>query len=112
MRGCLFLLVCAAHSLRMPLPSRVRAVASAKPVPCFTALACSFPAISASAAETSSSGLPPDALVIAIAVGLLVATGLLQLSLGDVAGDEAQLPSSVNLINKSRQKRSSFLKKK
>ena len=67
---------------------------------------------SANAVDPATSGLPPDAVPIGIALTLLVLTGLLQDSLGDVAGDEAQLPSSISLINKSRQKRSSFLKKK
>ena len=66
----------------------------------------------ANAVDPASSGLPPDIVPISIALLLLVATGLLQLSLGDIAGDEAQLPSSINLINKSRQKKSSFLKRK
>ena len=56
--------------------------------------------------------LPDDSLVVGFALFLLVCTGLLNLSLGDIAADEAQLPSSVNLINRSRAKRSSFIKGK
>ena len=54
--------------------------------------------------------VPDDSLVVGFALFLLVCTGLLNLSLGDIAADEAQLPSSVNLINKSRARRSSFIK--
>ena len=49
---------------------------------------------------------------VGFALFLLLCTGLLNLSLCDIAADEAQLPSSVNLINKSRAKRSSFIKGK
>ncbi|KAL1504172.1 hypothetical protein AB1Y20_010581 [Prymnesium parvum] len=66
----------------------------------------------AAANAADGSSLPPDSLLIGVALTLLAATGLLQLSLGDVIADESELPSSTNLINKSRQKRSSFLKKK
>ena len=66
------------------------------------------PGAAVAAAETD--GLPPDSLVVGFAVLLLVLTGLLNLSLGDIIADEAQLPSSTNLINKSRQRRSSFIK--
>ena len=41
---------------------------------------------------------------------LLVATAALQFSLGDVAADEANLPSSSARINDLRQKRSNFLR--
>ena len=57
-------------------------------------------------------GVPPDSFVVGFAVLLVVAVGALNLSLGDIAADEAQLPSSVNLINQSRQRRSSFIKGK
>ena len=56
--------------------------------------------------------LPDDRLVAGFAILLLVLTGLLNLSLGDVIADEAQLPSSTALINKSKAKRSSFIKGK
>ena len=64
------------------------------------------------AIESGENGLPDDSLVVGFAVLLLVATGLLNLSLGDIAADEAQLPSSVNLINKNRARRSNFIKGK
>jgi hypothetical protein len=51
-----------------------------------------------------------DRVVVGFALLLLVATGLLNLSLGDVAADEANLPSSSARINDLRQKRSDFLK--
>ena len=55
-------------------------------------------------------GVPDDSVVVGFALFLLVCIGLLNLSLGDIAADEAQLPSSVNLINKNRQRRSTFIK--
>jgi hypothetical protein len=64
----------------------------------------------AAVAAADTDGLPPDSLVVGFALLLLVLTGLLNLSLGDIIADEAQLPSSTNLINKSRQRRSSFIK--
>merc|ERR1712046_321524 len=66
----------------------------------------------AAAADHVADGLPPDSLVVGFALFLLVAAGALQLSLGDIVADEAQLPSSVNLINKNRQRRSNFIKGK
>lgn len=74
-----------------------------------TALVWEAPA--AFAEETSAVTAPPDdTFVVAFALFLFVATLALNASLGDVVGDEAQLPSSVNLINKSRARRSSFIK--
>ena len=67
--------------------------------------------LSASAVETASgTELPNDGFVVAFALFLVVAAGALQLSLGDIVRDEAMLPSSVNLINKNRQRRNSFIK--
>ena len=67
----------------------------------------------ASAVETASgTELPDDSFVVGFALFLLVGTGLQQLSLGDIVADEAQLPSSVNLINKNKARRSSFIKGK
>jgi len=51
-----------------------------------------------------------DRFVVGFALFVLIATGLLNLSLGDVAGDEAMLPSSTSNINDLRKRRSSFLK--
>lgn len=64
------------------------------------------------AAQAAEVGGPPidDRIVVAFALLILGATGALTLSLGDVVGDEAQLPSSVNLINKNRKRRSTFIK--
>lgn len=53
---------------------------------------------------------PDDTLLVVAAVALLALTGLLNLSLGDIAEDEAMLPSSVNLINQNRARRSEFIK--
>lgn len=69
-----------------------------------------FSSSAALAVDPGAAGLPDDRLVVGFALLLVVAVGLLQLSLGDVVGDEANLPSSVNLINQSRKKRSSFIK--
>jgi hypothetical protein len=63
-------------------------------------------------AAAAANALPDDRIVVGIALALFVLTLLLNASLGDVVGDEAQLPSSVNLINKSRQRRSDFIKGK
>ena len=53
-----------------------------------------------------------DGFLIGFAIFLTVATGLLQLSLGDIQAEEANLPSSVSLINQNRQKSNSFIKSK
>lgn len=53
-----------------------------------------------------------DGFLIGFAIFLTAATGLLQLSLGDIQAEEANLPSSVSLINKNRQKTNSFIKSK
>ena len=63
-------------------------------------------------ASTEIEGVPDDSVVVGFAVFLLICIGALNLSLGDIAADEAQLPSSVNLINKNRARRSSFIKGK
>mmetsp|Transcript_26950 Transcript_26950/g.75693 ORF Transcript_26950/g.75693 Transcript_26950/m.75693 type:complete len:131 (+) Transcript_26950:24-416(+) len=72
-----------------------------------------------SAAATSASAAPErgaienqldDRLVVGFALVVLVATALLNLSLGDVVADEANLPSSSARINDLRQKRSDFLR--
>ena len=68
--------------------------------------------VDAAVAETGA-GMPvDDNLLVGFAFVLLVATGLLQLSLGDIQAEEAQLPSSVSLINKNRQKTNSYIKSK
>ena len=54
--------------------------------------------------------LPDDSFAVGFAPGR--GDRPLQLSLGDIVADEAQLPSSVNLINKNRARRSSFIKDK
>ena len=54
----------------------------------------------------------PDAVVVGVALLLVGATGFLQLSLGDIQAEEANLPSSVSLINKNRLKTNSFIKSK
>ena len=41
---------------------------------------------------------------------LVAAVGALNLSLGDIVEDEANLPSSTNLINANRERRSAFIK--
>ena len=55
---------------------------------------------------------PPDydGILVGVALFLVTCCGLLQLSLGDIAADEAMLPSSANLINKSKKRRSNFIK--
>lgn len=69
-------------------------------------------ACSAATAAASTPAPPPidDRILVGFAFALVALVGWLQLSLGDVAGDEAMLPSSVSLINKNRQRRSDFLK--
>ena len=77
------------------------------------AVATAMPVHAVAAVETAGGAeLPDDSFVVAFALFLVVAAGALQLSLGDIVADEAQLPSSVNLINKSRKRRSNFIKGK
>ena len=71
-----------------------------------------LPSVALAADEAAGVDLPDDRIVVGAAIFLLALTGLLQLSLGDVIGDEAQLPSSTSLINKNKQRRSSFIKGK
>ena len=61
-------------------------------------------------AALAADDLPDDRIAVGFALLLLVAIGALQLSLGDIVADEAQLPSSINLINKNRNRRSTFIK--
>ena len=68
-------------------------VNSQKFVPSPFALASSvWPALllpgAASAADAAEQGLPPDTLVVGFALFLVVATGALTLSLGDIVADE------------------------
>ena len=68
-------------------------------------------ASAASAAERGAIGNQlDDRIVVGFALILLVATAALNFSLGDVAGDEANLPSSAARVNDLRQRRSDFLK--
>lgn len=53
---------------------------------------------------------PDDTLLVGFALLIVALGGLLNLSLGDVAADEAMLPSSVNLINQNRARKSTFIK--
>ncbi len=68
--------------------------------------------VTPAAAHAAEGGLPDDSLVVGFAVLLLALIGLLNLSLGDIAADEAMLPSSVNLINKNRARKSTFIRGK
>lgn len=89
-----------------PLPSRAAALAY------LAAPGLMAVHVDAAVAETGA-GMPvDDNLLVGFAFVLVVATGLLQLSLGDIQAEEAQLPSSVSLINKNRQKTNSFIKTK
>eukprot|EP00325_Prymnesiales_sp_UTEX-LB-985_P011035 CAMPEP_0174752256 /NCGR_PEP_ID=MMETSP1094-20130205/101650_1 /TAXON_ID=156173 /ORGANISM="Chrysochromulina brevifilum, Strain UTEX LB 985" /LENGTH=108 /DNA_ID=CAMNT_0015957875 /DNA_START=32 /DNA_END=358 /DNA_ORIENTATION=- len=69
-------------------------------------------ALAAETATAQPAAPVDDSIVVGFALVLFVLIGALQLSLGDIVADEAQLPSSVNLINKSKQRRSSFIKGK
>jgi hypothetical protein len=89
--------------MRMNAPAALRAVTGAASL--------MLPGVAA-AAETGADALPDDSLIVGFAIFLLLAAGALQLSLGDIVADEAQLPSSVTLINKNKQRRSSFIKGK
>jgi hypothetical protein len=94
-------------------PASVARFAAASGTAAFALQPAAFAAdASAAAAAAAANALPDDRIVVGIALALLVLTLLLNASLGDVIGDEAQLPSSVNLINKSRQRRSDFIKGK
>ena len=52
----------------------------------------------------------PDAVLVGVALLLVAAVGALNLSLGDIVEDEANLPSSTTLINQNRERRSAFIK--
>ena len=52
----------------------------------------------------------PDFVLVGVALLLVAAVGALNLSLGDIVEDEANLPSSTNLINANRERRSAFIK--
>jgi|EP00900_Chrysochromulina_parva_P019289 hypothetical protein len=91
-------------------PASVARFAAASGTAAFALQPAAFAADASAAAAANA--LPDDRIVVGIALALLVLTLLLNASLGDVIGDEAQLPSSVNLINKSRQRRSDFIKGK
>ena len=52
----------------------------------------------------------PDAVLVGVALLLVGAVGALNLSLGDIVEDEANLPSSTTLINQNRERRSAFIK--
>lgn len=64
------------------------------------------------AADVATDPPVPDSVVVGVALLLVALTGFLQLSLGDIQAEEANLPSSVSLINKNRQKTNSFIKSK
>lgn len=64
----------------------------------------------AAAADVAFEPPVPDGVVVGVALLLVGACGLLQLSLGDIQAQEAQLPSSVSLINKNRLKNNSFIR--
>ena len=93
-------------AMRLPslLPSVARVAAGG------AATAALLPTAATAADSAAAAGLPDDRIAVGIALALLISTLLLNASLGDVVGDEAQLPSSVNLINKNRQRRSSFIR--
>lgn len=115
--SCLLLLAAPACALLLPLP---RAPPSTRPSLAAGAVAVRGVASSAAAlllpaaanAADAAPELPNDTIPVVIALVLLVATGALQLSLGDVMADEAQLPSSTSLINKNKQRRSTFIQGK
>ena len=89
------------------LPAFASRVAAAS-----AAVATVLPRAAVAVETASGTELPDDGFVVAFAAFLLVCVGALNLSLGDIAADEAQLPSSVNLINKSKKARNSFIKGK
>lgn len=112
--------LCALCSLTdgLSLPHAIRGASKPPVLPFPSAAVATVTSASAvaflpeAAHAVADNGLPTDDyVVVGIALTLLVLTGLLTASLGDLIADEAQLPSSVNLINKSRRRRSNFLKK-
>ena len=80
------------------------------------AAASPLPGPKMSLLETATSALLadeppiPDAVLVGVALLLVAAVGALNLSLGDIVEDEANLPSSTNLINANRERRSAFIK--
>jgi hypothetical protein len=99
----------AAHAPRPALPTTAASAAAAATA----ALLHADAAFAETSANNYASSAPDyDIFVVGAALLLVVLTGLLQLSLGDIQAEEANLPSSVALINKNRQKTNSFIKSK
>ena len=102
------------------LPAVVLPTAPLRPLlrtPSMPAAAASpLPGPKMSLLETATSALLadeppiPDAVLVGVALLLVAAVGALNLSLGDIVEDEANLPSSTNLINANRERRSAFIK--
>ena len=84
----------------------------ARAVPGAAPLGAAYALIPHAAMAAEIEGVPDDKYIVGFALFLLVCIGALQLSLGDIQAQEAQLPSSVNLINKNRKRNSSFIKGK
>ena len=101
------------------LPALVLPTAPLRPLlrtPSTPATASPLPGPKMSLLETATSALLadeppiPDAVLVGVALLLVAAVGALNLSLGDIVEDEANLPSSTNLINANRERRSAFIK--
>lgn len=114
----IFLLISSSAALRLPSAPKANGLALGA-APLFRSVATPSTAGGAllamlppQAALAAPDNLPDDSFAVGFALLLVVAIGALQLSLGDIVADEAQLPSSVNLINKNRARRSSFIKGK
>ena len=102
-----------AQSSPMVAPLHAAGARAASAVVAATVLFHGDLAYAATSADNVYAATPDfDGFLIGFAAFLVVATGLLQLSLGDIQAEEANLPSSVSLINKNRQKTNSFIKSK
>ena len=99
------------------LPALVLPTAPLRPLraPSRAVAASPLPGPKMSLLETATSALLadeppiPDAVLVGVALLLVAAVGALNLSLGDIVEDEANLPSSTNLINANRERRSACL---
>ena len=98
-------LVLPSAPLRPPLRQFSQPVAAASPLP-----GPKMSLLESTIALVADEPPIPDAVLVGVALLLVAAVGALNLSLGDIVEDEANLPSSTNLINANRERRSAFIK--
>ena len=101
---------CAVLRLRLPSPKLAAATAATAVNAVHLLPALASDNENFKQAQQSAAALPPDSYLVAAAVLLLLLTALLNLSLGDVVADEANLPSTSTRINQMKRKRADFIK--